>query len=423
MDAVVERAKLVEKPLYPVFPRLDRLVKLTKKLRQCVRIALNIWGITSRENPPGPIYAQFGIVDPCNHKCVMCGDHPPEDRISPTTEKAFYNAPGVMTFEHFKGVVDDLHKRGTSDIEMIGQGEPMLNNSLIDMVEYTKRKGMYLRMVTNGSRLFAREAEALVDLGLDRLQISLNAGTAETYPKIHVTETPENYRKVKSHLRYLADYKKEVKRQSPYVRLGFIITSFNCHELEKMVEAVHEVGANEGMFTHAGVHEGTQDLKMSREQYEQMTSRILAARELAEKLGVETNLKSFAATPPSYMYEEIAGPQVVPCYVGWYFARVLGNGSVLPCCQCSKPLAEVNEADDFGKSWDSADYNEFRDAARALPEASDRLDTCECDHCILRPRNISIHNLLHPFSKIKGVEDDMLYQVSDIFKSRKEDKN
>ncbi len=423
METLPIDEKLIKEPLYPAFPRLDKMVKFGKKLRQCVRIALSIWGITSSKKPPGPIYAQFGIADPCNHKCVMCGDHPPETHVSETTKSAFYNTPGIMSFDHYKGIVDDLHDRGTADIEMVGQGEPMLNKHIVDMVAYAKKKGMYVRIVTNGSRLFAKQAEAFVDLGLDRLQLSLNAGDPETYPKIHVTESPENFKKVIANIRYLTDYKRKVGREAPYTRISFVITSRNCAELDKMVEVVHEMGADEAIFNHTVVHEGSQDLKMSEQQYRDMMESIPAAKALAEKLGVNANLNTFAATPPSYMYEEIKGPQVVPCYVGWYFARVLGNGSVLPCCQCTKPLTEIENSDDFGKSWDSDHYNNFRDAARALPEQSEMLSGCECDHCVLRPRNISIHNLLHPFNKIKGGESEMLYHVSDIFKSRKDDKN
>ncbi len=423
MKISVIGTEATKKATHPDSSQFKKWAPLAKKLWQCVRVALNVWGVTDPKNPPGPIYAQFGISDPCNHKCVMCGDHPPDDHKSATTEGAFARPPGIMSFKHFKSSLDDLKRMGTPDIEIVGQGEPMLNKDLVNMVRYAKENEMYVRMVSNGSRLFKQQAEELVDMGLNRLHISLNAGRPDTYPKIHVTESPENYLKVKTHLRQLSDYKNATQSTVPYLRLGFVIGSRNCDELEDMVRVVHEVGAEEGVFNHVVVHEGTQDLKMTEDQYRALMAQIPRAQKLAEELGIRTNLKTFAATQPNYMYDYIEGPRVVPCYVGSYFTQILGNGSVLPCCQCSEPLGEISDTETFQQAWVSDEYNAFRDAARALPKRNNMLDSCECDHCFLRPRNISLHNMLHPFSKVKGTESDMLYRVSDLFKSRKADKD
>jgi hypothetical protein len=50
-----------------------------------------------------------------------------------------------------------------------------------------------------------RMAEGLVDAGLDRMNVSLNAGTPETSPNIHVTEFPKDHLEAKRNLRYLSD--------------------------------------------------------------------------------------------------------------------------------------------------------------------------------------------------------------------------
>ena len=120
---------------------------------------------------------------------------------------------GVMPLDQFKGIIDDLHDLGTRQIDMVGRGEPLLNRAALDMIRYVKGRGMRLQMVTNGSRLFEPVAKALVEAGADRLNVSLNAGTAESYPKIHVTETAADYGRVKRNLRYLADCKNRRRTQ------------------------------------------------------------------------------------------------------------------------------------------------------------------------------------------------------------------
>ena len=405
------------KPIRPAVSKVHGLKQVLLLVKKCFLIALNVWGVT-KGRPPGPIYAQIGIADPCNHKCVMCPDHPGDENVSPTTEAAFALPPGMMSLTQYKEIIDDYESMETYRIELVGQGEPMLNKHAVEMMSYAKSKGMFVRMVSNGSRIFEKEAEAMVDCGMDHLQISLNAGKPMTYPLIHVTESPEKYIKLKSNLRYLTDYKRSRNSQLPHLRLGFVISNRNCFELKEMIEAAHEIGADEARFEYASVHEGTQDIRLTEEDFQKVKAMIPEAQELAEKLGVEAGLNAFAASQPPYLEEEVLGDSVVPCYVGWYFGRVIGNGSVLPCCQCPNPLAVMDGSERYKDLWGSKEYDRFRDAARALPAQNDMLNNCECNQCAVRPRNITVHNLLYPFRKIKGVKKNMLYKLKDLFKSR-----
>ena len=364
-------------------------------------------GLTGGRAPSGPLQAQIGINDPCNHKCVFCWDHPPDDRENEDTKGRFGLRPaGVMSLEQFKAIVDDLYRLGTRRIDLIGRGEPLLNRSVLDMIHYVKGRKMQLLLCTNASRLSEQIAKGMVAAGLDRVNVSLNAGTPETYPQIHVTETPENYRRVKRNLRFLSDCKVTAKRDLPYLSLSFVITSRNYFEIGEMVAVAAEVGAQEAAFVHTTLHDGTPDLALSETQYQELVASIPAARETAARLGVQTNLSLFAAEAPAYLVNEVIGPPVVPCYVGWYFTVVLGNGSVLPCCQCTQPS--------FADVWASQSYAEFRTAAKQLPTPNARLMTCECDRCQLRPRNIAIHNFLHPLKRLDGSEAVQTFGAKDF---------
>jgi hypothetical protein len=59
----------------------------------------------------------------------------------------------------------------------------------------------------------------------------------------------------------------------------------------------------------------------------------------------------------------------------------------------------------FAEVWASREYGEFRNAAKSLPDKNDRLKTCECDNCQLRPRNLALHNFLHPLNRIQAGQD------------------
>jgi MoaA/NifB/PqqE/SkfB family radical SAM enzyme len=385
--------------------------------KQYAMVAAGGLGLTGGRAVSGPLQAQIGISDPCNHQCIFCWDHPPHDRETADTAQRFGLArPGVMSIERFKGIVDDLYDMGTRRIDLIGRGEPLLNRAALDMIRYVKGRGMQLLMVTNGSRLFEPIARGLVAAQADRVNVSLNAGTPETYPHIHVTETPEDYLKVKKNLRFLADCKIAAASDLPFLSLSFVITSSNYFEVPLMIEVAHEVGAQEALFVHTVIQEGTPDLALDETQYRELQASLPPAGQRAAALGVQNNLDTFGATIPPYMPSEVVGPPVVPCYVGWYFAVVLGNGSVMPCCQCAEPIGQVTKERRFAEVWASREYADFRIAAKSLPEKNDRLKTCECDNCQLRPRNLAIHNLLHPLNRIAAGDEVQRFSARDFLR-------
>lgn len=399
------------------------IVSMTAALKHYAGVASGSLDLARGRAFSGPLHAQIGICDPCNHRCVMCWDHPPPERESAATRDRFGGArEEVMSLAVFRSIVEDLHALGTRRIDLVGRGEPLLNPAVVDMVAHAKSLGMLVTLCTNASRLTGELSGQFVAVGLDRLNVSLNSGTPETYPRIHVTETPEAYRTVKRYLRGLTERRSAAKRSSPHLRLSFVISRRNFFEIEQMVEVAAEVGADETMFVHTVVHEATPDLALSREQYQELLAAIEGVRDKALSLGVETNLNTFVATVPTYLSEPSAGPPVVPCYVGWFFTNILANGSVMPCCQCSKPIDRVGPNRRFKDIWRSQRYRTFRVAAKGLPEAGGEiLDGCECDRCMLRARNVSFHNLLHPLNSIEIGGKAQLFKVRDLLRLKKAD--
>ena len=86
-------------------------------------VAAGALGVTGGRAPYGPLRAQIGISDPCNHKCVFCWDHPPDDRESADTADRFAGGrPAVMSLQQFKEIVDDLFAMGTRQSISSGEG-------------------------------------------------------------------------------------------------------------------------------------------------------------------------------------------------------------------------------------------------------------------------------------------------------------
>ena len=68
----------------------------------------------------------------------------------------------------------------------------------------------------------------------------------------------------------------------------------------------------------------------------------------------------------------------IPCYMGWYYARILTNGDIIPCCKASlHPLGNIHNAS-FSQIWNCPAYNEFRFKAKNLPKSDPYFSKIEC---------------------------------------------
>jgi MoaA/NifB/PqqE/SkfB family radical SAM enzyme len=207
------------------------------------------------------------------------------------------------------------------------------------------------------------------------------------------------------------------------VTLSFTLGALNAHELHAMVDVVHDVGADAAHFQHTLLMTRDADaMRLSPAELDALADAIPAARARAAALAVETNLDAFAASPPAYADGPHAdGPAVVPCYVGSFFTVVLGNGHVMPCCQTERPVGTLRDAG-FAEIWRGTRYNTFRAAARKLPEPSPALETCECDRCYFRPHNVSVHNVLHPLSRVPVARTASLLTVDHLLRMSRLDR-
>ena len=132
-----------------------------------------------------PLATPFIVfVDPasaCNFKCTFCptGHH---DLIAGTGR-----FQGAMKFELFQKIIDDLAEfdRPLKVLRLYKDGEPFLNRRLADMVAYAKRSGRvdYVDTTTNGSLISPERMGPVLAAGLDKINISVDGMTADTYRK------------------------------------------------------------------------------------------------------------------------------------------------------------------------------------------------------------------------------------------------
>lgn len=123
--------------------------------------------------PPGISFQVFGG---CNLRCVMCSVRPSHHR-----------RPGPMPMEIFRSALDELSAVSElEDVCLSLQCEPTLDPFLGERIRYVKSlPGSPVTAIsTNAVCLFPDRLTELLDAGLDRLNVSFNAYTAESFTSV-----------------------------------------------------------------------------------------------------------------------------------------------------------------------------------------------------------------------------------------------
>ncbi|HAV28816.1 MAG TPA: radical SAM protein, partial [Saprospirales bacterium] len=231
----------------------------------------------------------------CNLRCPEC----------PSGLRAFSRPTGNLKQDFFRKTIDELHKQLIYLIFYF-QGEPYINPGFLDMVKYAKDKGIYTITSTNGHFLNNANAKKTIESGLDRMIISVDGTTQETY---------ENYRKegnlesVLQGARNIVKWKKEMNSATPHTIFQFLVVKPNEHQIDEIYKIAEEIGIDEVKLKTAQVYEYEQgnDLIPTIEKYSRYKKNINGTYSVKNKL-------------------------LNHCWKLWHACVITWDGLVVPCC-------------------------------------------------------------------------------------------
>ncbi len=154
-----------------------------------------------------PHAIQFNITYKCNQRCVYCGIY--NDTRPEMTTKQIYN------------MMDEFVKMGTARVSITG-GEPLLRTDFTDVVQYARKKGLFVSLATNGS-LIEEMVEKLRDIN------SINI-TLDGPESIHDQQRGiGNFKKV---LRAI----ELVKKKNIPIYIVSVVTKNNCTHIQEILD-------------------------------------------------------------------------------------------------------------------------------------------------------------------------------------------
>jgi radical SAM protein with 4Fe4S-binding SPASM domain len=172
-------------------------------------------------------YPGFLKIDPsnrCQLRCKGCGQASSDFRKS-LPAKAF------LTLDDFKRIVDPMAST-ILGISLANLGEPLLNKEIASIIEHAKKRNIGTTIATNFSLPLKDEfLTRLVKSGLDKLMVSLDGITSDTYEQYRVAG---NCELVKSNVQRLASIKRQLGAKTPEIVWKFIVFDHNRHEASRV---------------------------------------------------------------------------------------------------------------------------------------------------------------------------------------------
>ncbi len=210
-----------------------------------------------------------------------------------------------MDIAIFEKLLDETYRKSFY-INLYFQGEPFLNKNIFDFILKAKNKRFYTVISTNGHFLDKNSNKELICSGLDKLVVSLDGISAETYS--HYRKAGD-FEKVIHGIKDLAKQKKVMKTNHPFIVIQFLVHRNNEDELIHLKSYAKHLGVDSVKLKSMQFQDpvSIQELSPSNEKYrryKQLTDGTL----------------------------RVKGNRQKPCFRIWSQVVITSDGDVVPCC-------------------------------------------------------------------------------------------
>jgi len=252
-------------------------------------------------------YPYWLTIDPanfCTLKCPFC----------PTGQGRNSRSKAVLSLDNFKKIIDKLGPY-LIHIDFCNWGEPLLNKQIYEMIKIAKLYNIDTKIDSNLNQFREQDAESLILSGLDKLIVSIDGATPESYSKYRIGG---DFNKVIDNLKLLLKKKRQLSKIFPHICWQFLVFRHNEHEIEEVKRLGRDLGVDVSI-TKAFI--GNKDWIPLNEDYSHYKRKEINNEYTSD------HFKEHREDMCNWLWEAIV---------------INPNGSVSPCCSVE------DEKDDFG---------------------------------------------------------------------------
>jgi radical SAM protein with 4Fe4S-binding SPASM domain len=277
----------------------------------------------------------------CNLRCPEC----------PSGLRSFTRPTGHLEKDLFRAVIDEVHN-DLLYLTFYFQGEPYLHPGFLDMVNYASAKNIYTATSTNAHYLDDSNARKTVESGLDRLIISIDGTTQETYEQYRIGGQLE---KVLEGARNMVKWKRALKSSTPHLIFQFLVVRPNEHQVGEVEALARATGIDEVIFKTAQVYdfERGNDLIPTIDKYARYRENRDGTWSIKNKLDNQ-------------------------CWKMWHSCVITWDGKVVPCCfdkDAGHVLGQFPHSS-MQEIWHGEAYRQFRTSILASRKTIDICTNC-----------------------------------------------
>jgi radical SAM protein with 4Fe4S-binding SPASM domain len=285
-----------------------------------------------------PISIAFEPTTSCNLRCPEC----------PSGLRSFTRPTGTLDQSLFENVIDQLSGNLTY-LTFYFQGEPYLHPKFLNMVRYASSKGIYTATSTNAHYLKDEIALQTVNAGLDRLIISIDGTSQQSYESYRVGGSLE---KVIEGTQNILAWKKKLKSVTPHVVFQFLVVAPNEHQIPEVYSLAKKLGVDQVVLKTAQIYNYQQgsDLIPTQEKYARYKQNADGSYSIKNKM-------------------------MDHCWKMWHSCVVTWDGKVVPCCfdkDAHFVLGDLKQ-NSFSDIWNGEKYKNFR---QSLLTSRNEIEMC-----------------------------------------------
>lgn len=275
--------------------------------------------------PQFPLHMVWLATNLCNARCQHC---------SSNSARKLSNE--LSTDEAFT-MCDQLAASGVVDLAISG-GEPLLRPDIPRILAHARGRGLSVGIGTNGSSLRPETAATLAELGLGRLQVSLD-GVGAAHDELR--RWPGLYARALCTIR-------TARAAGLRTHVCFTITTLNSDQIERMAELAASIGVkrlNLSRFVATG--RGSSGLELPDDAWHDI---VLRCQALRERMRGELEVVTHLAQQILVDSEVACMTSFIGCQAGVAQGCIQADGTVLPCVLLPIPVGNIREAP-FATIW------------------------------------------------------------------------